>query len=224
MLYGANGIEKQKNSMAAEEHQLQVPSCPICLEDFTSKTCSKSDPEVIIETSCGHKFHGECLGSAIRSGTYVCSVCRSPLGEVTAAESKQLKKYVTMLRANIPREAVRQAMEVSGLSATVICNFFTGGLSSKYGIQMSDETTDNNHTVIEGEKYSKMLKVGMPEGAVRQKMISANLSPDAIEHFFVNYYKKDAATTTQPPDKVAESMLSESQSRVKTLNNITFST
>jgi hypothetical protein len=174
---------------AAEESSLQQSSCPICLDVLSNNTIS--DPENVIETKCGHKFHRSCLGSAIRSGRcYVCPVCRASFGELTSAESKQLKRYAAMLKANIPREAVRQSMKVSGLSTSVISDFFTDGMCSRCGVRGHEEIDSNGMSDIDYRRYSKLLKIGLPEDAVRHKMIKADISHELVDIFFVDFYSQ----------------------------------
>lgn len=173
------------SATAAEERNLQQPCCPICLDFLSNNTIS--DPENVLETKCGHKFHKLCLGSAIRSGSYVCPVCRASFGEFTTPETKHLKRYAAMLKANIPREAVRQCMEVNGLSASVIHDFFTDGMGSRCGVSGHEARDSSSSVYIDYERYSKLLKIGLPEDAIRHKMIKANISPDLVDKFFVDF-------------------------------------
>jgi hypothetical protein len=176
------------SALPVEESSLQHSPCPICLDVLSNTTIS--DPENVIETKCGHKFHRSCLGSAIRSGSYVCPVCRASFGELSATESKQLKRYAAMLKANIPREAVRQSMKVSGLSASVISDFFTDGMSSRCGVSGQEAINCTGIADIDYQIYSKLLKIGLPEEAIRHKMIQAGISPELVDNFFVDFYSQ----------------------------------
>jgi len=155
--------------------------CPICLEGF--KNDFKETEEHM--NKCGHSFHKSCMISSIRTGLYSCPICRQPLGdEVEGGISKSLKKYAKMLQANIPAAAVRQRMTVDGVKASDNDAFFTGGASTALYEGMEISTVI---AAINFSPYAKMMKVGMNEGAVRQRMQSAGLSDKEIDNFFCDF-------------------------------------
>ena len=158
--------------------------CPICLMDYT-------DSEPAVASQCGHFSHGHCLRSAIRAGSYTCSICRSSLGNIVAT-SKSMERYVKMLRANIPIAAVRQRMEADSISKHEIDAFLSGGVSAIDGVK--DDVLDTKPSIDKSslKPYAHMLKCGIMEGAVRQKLaLNAKCSDTEIDQFFVDYMNGD---------------------------------
>lgn len=160
------------------ESESTSPMCPICLEGFDN-----SQPETEKHDSrCGHPIHRQCLQTLMRTGSYSCSICRKPFGDVQSAQDQpHLKRYVNMLKQKLPVAAVRQRMEADGVSTSVVDAFFTGGAS----LAVQDEgTAEPLGAEVDTAKYTKMLRVGMSEGAVRQRMEAAGISSEAINAFF----------------------------------------
>ena len=155
--------------------------CPICFEGFKND-CKETEEHM---NRCGHSFHKSCMVSSIRTGLYSCPICRQPLGEENEGGiSKSFKKYAKMLQANIPTAAVRQRMTVDGINTSDIDAFFTGGASTALyeGMEISPVLAATNFS-----PYTKMMKVGMNEGAVRQRMQAAGLSDKEIDNFFCDF-------------------------------------
>ena len=95
-----------------------------------------------------------------------------------------------MLRANIPIAAVRQRMEADSISKHEIDAFLSGGVSAIDGIK--DEILDTTPSLDKSslKPYAQMLKRGVMEGAVRQKMALTAKIPEAdIDQFFTDYMK-----------------------------------
>jgi len=161
---------------------LEAPACPICLEEFST------DLREIHDSRCGHRAHILCIRNTIRSGSYNCPICRKPFGDVpTPAEvDKTLVRYTKMLKSNIPAPAVRQRMVADEIPIIVIDAFFTGGASTAV-IREEDTNEPAAAKIVDFSKYSKMVKVGMAEEAIRQKMEIAGISTDDIDSFFVNF-------------------------------------
>lgn len=151
--------------------------CPICLE-LIGEGDNTDNPGVQIR--CGHIIHQLCLQSSLQTGLYDCPVCRKPLGEITT-ERKYLK-YEKMLAIKLPRAAVEQRMRSEGISDADIASFFTGGASNEIGC--FDQPNEPQYNFI---KYSKMLKMGVPEVAVIQFMEIANIPIISINEFLINY-------------------------------------
>ena len=155
--------------------------CPICLEEFDI-----SSPETDKHNSrCGHPVHRHCLHTSMRSGNYTCSICRSPYGDVKGeADQPHLKRYVKMLQQKLSFAVVRQRMETDRIAPDVIDAFFTGGASVLVEDEAEVKRRAENVEPVDTLKFLKMLKIGMGEGAVRQKMESAGFSHEAIDLFF----------------------------------------
>ena len=183
-----------ETSLNSESLVLVISRCPICLENFDAHDDSKT-----YNSRCGHNAHLNCLLSSIRTGgNYNCPECRMPFGDVPGTDDqlldKKLKKYANMLKMNLPVAAVRQRMEADRMLPHIIDQFFTGGAftlsilaatatTAAVDTELLREkcsdvavTSASAKTTIKFDTYVKMLKVGMSEGAVRQKMIRGGRS------------------------------------------------
>ena len=94
--------------------------------------------------------------------------------------------------AKVPEAAVRQRMAADGVSPVDIDAFFTGGLSRQDGIR--DDALDAADTATRTapdkkrlEAYAAMIKRGLPEAAVRQKMAMDKVPVAAVEDFFQRF-------------------------------------
>ena len=91
-----------------------------------------------------------------------------------------------MLEMNMPQRAVRTKMEVDGCSIADIDAFFTRGAS----LNVRDEEEEAAATKITEksiQKYTKMLKNGIAESAVKQRMLVDRINSPDIEEFFNNF-------------------------------------
>lgn len=159
--------------------------------------------------SCGHAVHARCLHSSIRAGNYSCPICRKPLqanGSQNAdaartATTTKFTRYKRMLQNNIPREAVKQRMTVDGLTPREIDEFFTEGASGTVAVAAGqDDNKEYNRPANRSrsginstqmtDRYHKMMKMNMPEAAVRNKMQLDGFGEDEVEDFFAGFYAK----------------------------------
>lgn len=183
---------------STEKERESTQRCVICLEDFPFDFSSGDSSKEYYHSRCGHVTHAHCLHGSVRSGNYNCPLCRQPLGDISvelAAVDKRLTRYVKMLKSGLAASAVRQRMTVDGISSSIVDAFFTGG-ASRTLVSKEDEERQRAQDAAERQeklqglldKYRRMLDMGLPEGAVRQKMQQATgdnaLSPDEIEQFF----------------------------------------
>ena len=90
-----------------------------------------------------------------------------------------------MLHQKLPIAAVRQRMEVDGISADVVDAFFTGGASTD--VQDVQDVVVDAPMVRDTSKFVKFLQIGMDASAVRQKMEMAGFNTEAIDTFFCEY-------------------------------------
>ena len=171
--------------------------CPICLEEIV---LNEQDS---IRNKCSHRFHGPCLRQAIRHGLYHCPICRGPLGEVALPQDKRLIKYAKMLRVKLPSSTVKQKMEVDGIPAKAIDDFFTGGLvgvNSENGDALKAENGESHPAILTAGKafksYMQMLKMNIHEEAVRLRMRAAGVAEEVIDLFFVEYWNKEVCSMT----------------------------
>ena len=133
------------------------------------------------------------VGDVFATGS---SPASSAAGAVPAAlkGDPRLKTY-DMMRKMLPEGAVRQKMEVDGISQADIDAYFGGGAGG------SEERTNSSSSSSSGtapastggganidpryEKFVKMMKM-LPEGAVRQKMSIEGFSDSEIDSFVEN--------------------------------------
>lgn len=85
-----------------------------------------------------------------------------------------------MLKQKLPIAAVRQRMEADGVSPAVVDAFFTGGASRE--VQNLDDPPAA--TSLDMGKFVTMLRVGMGDGAVRQRMEAAGVAREDMNAFF----------------------------------------
>lgn len=153
-------------------------NCPICLE-----VLELTDIDSIHTSRCGHTAHTRCLGTLMRSGMYTCPVCRNSFGEVEIETDRKLQRYSKMLRSGLRPEVVRQRMTVDGIPSATIDSFFTGGASRQ--VQAEEPVMS---VVVDFEKYKKMIRVGLDEVAVGQRMRNDLVEEAAIQKFFDSLY------------------------------------
>ena len=109
-------------------------------------------------------------------------------------------RYKRMIQNKIPKEAVKQRMTVDGLTPREIDDFYTGGASGSVAVAAGQDDDKeynrpaNRRSGIAGtqtsDRYQKMMKMNMPEAAVRNKMQLDGFGEDEIQEFFVEFYAK----------------------------------
>ena len=173
-----------------------------------AKVSSEADESsrALHHNSCGHSVHARCLHSSIRAGNYSCPVCRKPLqvmggkdaDAVRAATATKFTRYKRMIKNKIPKEAIKQRMTVDGLTPREIDEFFTEGASGIVAVAAGQDDDKeynrptNHRSGIAGsqmtDRYHKMMKMSMPEAAVRNKMQLDGFGEVEIEEFFAEFY------------------------------------
>ncbi|EGZ05359.1 hypothetical protein PHYSODRAFT_342502 [Phytophthora sojae] len=86
-------------------------------------------------------------------------------------------KYFKMLKTGLPEGAVRQKMKTEGVDERALDlvgdAFVSELISSNNDVKLQDDPVYS--------KYFKMLKMGLPEGAVKQKMVKENADVRALD-------------------------------------------
>ena len=179
LLHKINQDSQAVIGMALEE----LHHCVVCLDG--------EEGGDFYHSRCGHATHRQCLLASIQLGNYTCPLCRQPLGDISvelATVEKRLHRYVKMLKSGLAPSAVRQRMTVDGIPSTLIDAFFTGGTSRALGNETPEQLSVRTEAELQAlyQKYQKMLDMGMPEGAVRQKMNSSDsfVSKEIDDFFF----------------------------------------
>lgn len=102
---------------------------------------------------------------------------------VKVKDDPAFAKFFKMLKIHLPRGAVEQKMLSEGVDPAVL----DMDPDEPSPNQPSDPEEEKTGDVEEDPKYSKyrrMLKVHLPEGAVRLKMESDGIDAEIIEEFF----------------------------------------
>ena len=100
-----------------------------------------------------------------------------------------------MLKSNLPPAAVRQRMVVDRIEPAVIDAFFTGGAS--IAVQNEEDLSPKSSSShADYGKYKKMLKVGMTEDVVQQKMETAGIGLEDINNFFIHLIEENRSSLT----------------------------
>ena len=107
-----------------------------------------------------------------------------------------LGKYFKMLKAGIPYASVRARVEQAGLDPTILDRDPSEEVPENFGVPVEPTAADADKTAAAkkdgGEmvavkdhplysKYLRMLKVGLPPGAVRSKMELDNVDPSILD-------------------------------------------
>jgi hypothetical protein len=128
----------------------------------------------------------------------------------------KFEKYSKMVKMRMPEGAVRAKMKMDNIPDTEIDSFLSGklaGISSPVDKKPAEETTAAEEekpvdykplASAETEKYDKMKKRGIPEGAIRQKMAMDGVTADQIEVFFNPSYVPGSLAAKKKEKKVED--------------------
>ncbi|RLN91148.1 hypothetical protein BBJ28_00020992 [Nothophytophthora sp. Chile5] len=97
--------------------------------------------------------------------------------DVKLQDDPTYAKFFKMLKMGLPEGAVRQKMKTEGVDERAL-DLGGDALLSELTGRANDVKLQDDPTYA---KYFKMLKMGLPEGAVRQKMLTENVDPRALE-------------------------------------------
>ncbi|KAG6970314.1 hypothetical protein JG688_00004915 [Phytophthora aleatoria] len=100
----------------------------------------------------------------------------APVNDVKLKDDPKYAKFFKMLQMGLPEGAVRQKMQVDGVDESALDlggDAMVSQLARLTGIKLQDDPTY--------AKYFKMLKMGLPEGAVRQKMKTEGVDERALD-------------------------------------------
>ena len=130
------------------------------------------------------------------SNTNIGTIQKSVANEAVSPSmaSGKLAKFKKMLSMGIPAPAVRQKMIMAEISQEDIASFFSAGHRQSGG---ETEGPEPNSTG-EFAKFKKMLSMGIPAPAVRQKMIMAKVPEADIVSFFSEGDRDSDAEVKKP--------------------------
>jgi hypothetical protein len=118
------------------------------------------------------------------SGNLVAAASAPPPAPAAAAGgSEKYEKFFKMQKMHLPDGAIRQKMTQEGLSEAEIDGFFSGNLVGAASAPAPAPAVAAGGTE-KYEKFFKMQKMHLPDGAIRQKMTQEGLSDAEIERFF----------------------------------------
>jgi len=111
-------------------------------------------------------------------GDAMLSQLTAPAGgsSVKLQEDPTYAKYFKMLKMGLPEEAVRHKMKSEGVDERALAlggDALVSELAPKNDVKLQDDPVYS--------KYFKMLKMGLPEGAVKHKMLTDNVDVRALE-------------------------------------------
>jgi hypothetical protein len=111
-------------------------------------------------------------------------------GKKDPSNNPKLTKYFKMLKMGIPRGAVENKMKQDGLTPSLLSSATVPSstpTSNKNTTSSSSNTTTTTTTTIKLKdsskysKYFKMLKMGIPAGAVKNKMTQDGVDPSVLD-------------------------------------------
>lgn len=97
---------------------------------------------------------------------------------VPPGSEEKVEKYRKMQKMNFPEGAIRQRMMIDGMDHETIDAFFAG--APIVAPEPPPATVEVDETMV---KYAKMKKLGLPDGAIRQKMTTDGFEPGDIDKF-----------------------------------------
>ncbi|MED5288756.1 MAG: hypothetical protein VX417_02115, partial [SAR324 cluster bacterium] len=97
----------------------------------------------------------------------------------TTITSAKEKKYLRMLKAGVPLNALKLRMEQDGVDSDIIRKILSQVVQAKVSVKQKKQVQnkENNKKL---SNFSKMLKMGVPKGAVAARMIAAGLDPSTL--------------------------------------------
>eukprot|EP00534_Pseudo-nitzschia_fraudulenta_P003449 CAMPEP_0201135718 /NCGR_PEP_ID=MMETSP0850-20130426/54473_1 /ASSEMBLY_ACC=CAM_ASM_000622 /TAXON_ID=183588 /ORGANISM="Pseudo-nitzschia fraudulenta, Strain WWA7" /LENGTH=837 /DNA_ID=CAMNT_0047406921 /DNA_START=500 /DNA_END=3013 /DNA_ORIENTATION=+ len=124
-------------------------------------------------------------------------------------EEETVRKYRKMMKMGMPEGAVGHRMARDGVSERIVKAVMSGGGDPPRGSSKPSSSggrSDRAASVLSpeeeaiAEQYRKMMKIKMPEGAIRHKMVSDGVSQKIQESVFAGDSPKAA-----PPERTAAS-------------------
>eukprot|EP00975_Prorocentrum_lima_P028549 5998207-Prorocentrum_lima.AAC.1 len=89
------------------------------------------------------------------------------------ALTPEQSRFITMLKAGVPRAAVEMKMRSEGVDARF--------LDTDFVRKMLGQKTEDDARF---DKYKRMYKSGVPMGAIQNKMALDGLDPEALRSWF----------------------------------------
>jgi len=122
-----------------------------------------------------------------------------------------------MLKAGVPKDVVRQKMLQEGFDASIL----DYDLNLKVPINEEQPTGDEKVPVSEHPLYAKffkMLKIGLPKGAVKVKMTQEGLNPDFLDkapNELVSIKEEDGSKGIKASNSTVTTIATEESTKIK---------
>lgn len=130
-------------------------------------------------------FNSTEIDSFFANGPPMVTAAAPPAVSSAPVPDERYSKFVKMQKM-LPEGAVRQKMASEGFTPAEVDAFFTNGPPMIAGAAPAPPAPPAEPVV--DERYAKFVKMQkmLPEGAVRQKMMTDGFSPGEIDNFFAN--------------------------------------
>lgn len=126
---------------------------------------------------------------------------------LTNEEEKLVSRYKKMLSVGLPPDVVRNKMTLEGASANVL-DAVLGNPTAEVGKLAAPKVESSNMSEEEEKlvsKYKKMLTMGIPQGAVRHKMVTEGVQANVVAAVLVaDERTKSAEKKTMDEGEVAD--------------------
>jgi hypothetical protein len=137
---------------------------------------------------------------------------RSSGSSLSLEEEKIAAQYRTMIKIKMPEGAVRHKMMADGVATKIQDSVFRGDIPRTSSSSSSSTTSSSSRVSMTGAifsslsredemaatKYRKMMKMGMPEGAVKHKMtvdgISVSIQDSVLREDIINVHSLERGT------------------------------
>ena len=129
------------------------------------------------------------------------SVEEPPSSSSSSSDDPRFAPYKKMLNMHLPEGAVRHKMSASGFTDQEIDSFLGGGgggdTSSSNGVSSSSSSSSVRDDP-RFAKFTKMLQMHLPMGAIRHKMSASGFTDAEIEAFASNTSVSSSSTNSRP--------------------------
>ena len=198
----------KKSALAAQNAQAQTPSLSGMLE--TDKAAVRPTGAA---TVAGDDVTGRSLlqGAPAPTPAAVPAAPATQVSSLTPDEEEIAAQYRKMLKMGMPEGAVAQKMAVDGAPQNVVNSVLAGEVpapaASTPAPMQADSAAKKSSLGPEEEEiasqYRKLLKMGMPEGAVAQKMAVDGVPQNIVDSVLAGQVPAPAPAAAEPAVKVS---------------------
>lgn len=121
-----------------------------------------------------------------------------PPSSSSSSDDPRFAPYKKMLNMHLPEGAVRHKMSASGFTDQEIDSFLGGGDTSSSNGVSSSSSSSSVRDDPRFAKFTKMLQMHLPMGAIRHKMSASGFTDAEIEAFASNTSVSSSSTNSRP--------------------------